>query len=89
VLKARLLSGLLEAPVSGWRWALIWAAAVATGVGYLATMLPEWLELILGIPMILLSFGVVIWKRGFTHEDRVLFRRAPKLEEATLPPPGA
>jgi hypothetical protein len=24
--------------------------------------------------VILLAFGLVIWKRGFTHEDRVLFR---------------
>lgn len=89
ILKARLLSHLLGAPVSGWRWALIWAAAAATAVGYFATMIPEWGELIFGIPLILLTFGAVIWRRGFTHEDRVLFRRTPAGEHATLPPPGA
>ena len=91
VLKARLLRGLLEAPVQGWRWPLVWGAAVAVVVGYGFTALPpsfEWTELVLGIPAILLAFGFVVWKRGFTHEDRVLFRRH-KPEEPTLPPPGS
>jgi hypothetical protein len=74
ILKARLLAQLLGASVSGWRWPLIWAGAVAGVVGYGATKLPEWLELSLGIPAILLSFGVVIWKFGFTSADRTLFR---------------
>jgi O-antigen/teichoic acid export membrane protein len=91
VLKARLLSRLLGAPVQGWRWPIVWAAAAAIVVGVGFTRLPqslEWLELALGIPAILVAFGLVIWKRGFTHEDRVLFRitkREPV--EATLPPP--
>jgi O-antigen/teichoic acid export membrane protein len=87
IAKARLLSHLLGAPVSGWRWALVWAAAFATIIGYLATLVPEWGELIFGIPAILVSFGYVIWRRGFTHADRVLFRRQQVLEEPTLPPP--
>jgi hypothetical protein len=87
VLKSRLLSQLLGAPVSGWRWALVWAAAVATVVGYSSTLVPEWGELLFGIPLILLSFGIMIWRRGFTAEDRILFRGKPKLERATMPPP--
>jgi O-antigen/teichoic acid export membrane protein len=87
ILKARLLSRLLGAPVSGWRWPLIWAAAAAVPVGYGATLLPEWAELAFGIPLILATFGLVVWKRGFTHEDRVLFRMGKSDEvEATLPP---
>lgn len=74
IMKARLLSNLLGAPVSGWRWPLIWAAAAAGAVGYLATKLPEWAELSLGIPAILLVFGLVVWRFGFTSEDRTLFR---------------
>jgi hypothetical protein len=38
------------------------------------TRLPEWLELSAGIPMILVSFGLIIWKFGFTAADRTLFR---------------
>ncbi len=88
VLKARLLCRILEAPVSGWRWPLVWAAAGAALIGYLATLLPEWTELVVGIPLILGTFGAIIWKRGFTHEDRILFRmRKGEEMEATLPPP--
>ncbi len=74
VVKAIFLSKLLDAPVNGWRWTLLIAVAVATGVGYLATYLPEWMELIIGIPMILGSYAWVIWKWGFGPEDRKLFK---------------
>lgn len=86
ILKARLLGRILGEPVSAWRWSLVWAAAPAVVVGYAFVNLPEWVELAIGIPAILATFGFVIWKRGFTQEDRVLFRlKAPA--EATLPPP--
>ena len=97
VLKSRLLGRLLEAPVQGWRWPLIWAAAGAIVVGAFFTWLPqslEWVELAFGVPAILVTFGAIVWKRGFTHEDRVLFR-TKKGEEPELPtplgvtPPGA
>src|SRR3546814_585192 len=90
VLKARLLGRLLGAPVSGWRWPLVWAAAGATVVGSAFTFLPrsyEWAELIFGIPFILGVFGIILWTRGFTHEDRVLFRMKAG-EEPSLPIPG-
>lgn len=75
LVKARLLSRILGEPINNWRWALVWAAAPAVAIGYLATLLPEWAELLLGIPLILLAYGWVIWRRGFGPEDRVLFRR--------------
>jgi O-antigen/teichoic acid export membrane protein len=84
ILKSRLLGRLLGASVQGWRWSLIWAGAAATIVGFLATLVPEWLELAVGAPLILLTFGLVVWYRGFTHEDRALFRRQGP-EEPTLP----
>ena len=88
ILKARLLGRLLDAPVQGWRWSLIWAAAAAILVGYGFTALPqrfEWAELVIGIPFILFTFGYVVWRRGFTAEDRALFRRHGH-EQPTLPP---
>ena len=91
VLKSNLLAHLLGAPVQGWRWSLVWAAAAAAVVGFGFTALPkrfEWSELVFGIPIILLTFGFVIWRRGFTAEDRALFRRHSG-EEPTLPPPGS
>ena len=78
VLKARLLGRLLGAPVQGWRWSLIWAAAAAVARRlrlHLVAAAFEWIELVLGIPTILVTFGFVVWERGFTHEDRALFRK--------------
>lgn len=84
ILKARLLGRLLGAPVQAWRWSLVSAAAAATVVGFLATLLPEWLELSVGAPLILVTFGLMVWYRGFTHEDRALFRKQGT-EEPSLP----
>ena len=89
IVKSRLLHRLLDAPVSGWRWALIWASAAAIAVGWSFTLLParlEWLELAVGIPAILLTFGVIVWTKGFGPEDRELFRmRKAEIEEMGLP----
>jgi O-antigen/teichoic acid export membrane protein len=73
--KAIVLSRILGRSINNWRWALVWAAAIAVVVGELAVRLPEWAELIFGIPAILFAYGWVIWRRGFGPEDRVLFRR--------------
>ena len=75
VIKSVMLARLLGTPVNNWRWPLVYAAAPAIVVGWLATRLPEWLELIVGIPAILGVYCWVIWRRGFGPEDRVLFRR--------------
>jgi len=84
ILKSRLLARLLGAPVQGWRWSLILAGAAASLVGFLGTLLPEWLELSVGAPAILLTFGLVVWYRGFTDDDRTLFRMGKK-EKPGLP----
>ena len=75
LVKAWLLSRILGERVNNWRWALIWAAVPAIIVGYAATLVPEWAELIFGIPLILFTYGWIIWRKGFGPEDRVLFRK--------------
>ncbi len=75
LIKGGLLTRILGQTVNNWRWALVWAAAPAVLVGWLSTKLPEWAELAFGVPAILLVYGMVIWRRGFGPEDRVLFRR--------------
>ncbi len=75
LVKSRLLSHILGESINNWRWALVWAAAPAIIVGWIAVRLPEWAELAFGIPTILLAYGAVIWRYGFGPEDRVLFRR--------------
>lgn len=86
IAKSRLLCRLLEDRVSGWRWPLIWAAAAAIIVGSLAIQLPEWAELLFGIPAILVAFGLVLWTRGFGPDDRELFRMSKSdIDDLTLP----
>ena len=89
IIKSRLLSHILGYRVSGWRWPLVWAAAAAVAVGEIAIRLPEWAELIFGIPAILAAFGAVLWVKGFGPEDRELFRmKKEDIEQLSLPDPS-
>jgi O-antigen/teichoic acid export membrane protein len=79
IVKTRLLSRLLGGRVSGWRPDIIWALAAGLVVGIPARMfLPELWQLILGIPLVLAAFGLVVWKFGFGPDDRELFRLRKK-----------
>ncbi len=78
VAKAWLLRRMLGARVNGWRWSLIWAALIAGLVGFGVTRLPhhfEWFELMVGVPLILGTFGAIVWFKGFNQDDRALFRK--------------
>ncbi|WP_116090303.1 lipopolysaccharide biosynthesis protein [Sphingomonas crusticola] len=77
IAKALLLRRMLGARVNGWRWSLIWAALIAGTLGWGVTRLPhsfEWFELVVGVPLILGTFGAIIWFKGFNQDDRALFR---------------
>jgi O-antigen/teichoic acid export membrane protein len=75
IVKSRLLSRQLDAPVSGWRWDLAWAAAAGVVVGAVVRLLlPQGWQLVIGVPAILIAFGAVLWTKGFGPEDRELFR---------------
>lgn len=78
LVKSVLLSRLLDAPIKIWRWPLAFAIAAAALLGAGSTYLPEWAELIFGIPIILGIYGWIIWTKGFGEEDRILFRRGEK-----------
>jgi O-antigen/teichoic acid export membrane protein len=75
LIKAIMLSRILERKINNWRWALVWAAAATIVVGQGVILLPEWAELTFGIPVLLGVYGWIIWTRGFGPEDRVLFTR--------------
>ncbi len=83
-LKARLLGRVLGHNVLGWRWSLFQAAAAAGVVGIGVLFLPNWAQLAFGAPLILAVFALLIWRRGFSAEDRLLFRFR-KDEEPSLP----
>ena len=83
ITKSMLLSRKLAAPVSGWRWDLAWAtsAGIVAG-GAVRLLLPQTLQLIVGVPVIMVAFGTVLWIKGFGPEDRELFRlRKHEVEE--------
>jgi len=77
IAKAWLASHLLGSRVSILRWPLLGAAAIAAGLGGLATATPEWSELLIGVPGMLIIYAWIIWRFAFEEEDRVLFRRGP------------
>lgn len=82
IIKTQLLGHLLKAPISGWRWPMIWAVVVAIGVGSIFTSLPhrlEWAELTFGLPAIAGAYFLVLWRWGFEPEDKALFMRGAKV----------
>ncbi|MDE1467803.1 lipopolysaccharide biosynthesis protein [Aurantiacibacter sp. D1-12] len=85
LVKALLLKRLLKAPVGNLRFALVWATGAAVLVGQAAILLPEWAELIFGIPAILAAYLVVVWKYGFGPEDKVLFQKSKQADEGATP----
>jgi O-antigen/teichoic acid export membrane protein len=85
--KALMLSRILGRTINNWRWALVWAAAAAIVAGQAVILLPDWGQLIFGIPVIFGIYGWIIWTKGFGPEDRVLFRRKVTKDEPA-PPPG-
>jgi O-antigen/teichoic acid export membrane protein len=74
IAKSWLLKSTLGARVSGLRWELAWATAsgILTGVA-VRLWLPQSLQLVIGVPVILVAFFAVLWTKGFTPEDRELF----------------
>ncbi len=75
VAKSRLLARLLGAPVAGWRLVMAVAATPAFIAGLLLMRAPEWLQLSLGLVIILGLYSGIIWRFGFKGADRLLFAR--------------
>jgi O-antigen/teichoic acid export membrane protein len=80
LVKARLLGHLTGHRVHGWRPILLVAAGAAIVLGWAATRLPEWAELVIGVPLILIAYGWLIWTRGFGRADRALLRSSKKAD---------
>jgi O-antigen/teichoic acid export membrane protein len=75
IAKSLLLSKKLGAAVSGWRWDLAWATSAGVLVGAAVRyLLPQSLQLVIGVPAIMAAFGAILWTKGFGPEDRELFR---------------
>ena len=75
ITKSRLLRKKLGDAVSGWRWDLAWATGAGILVGApIRYFLPQALQLIIGVPAIMVAFFAVLWTKGFGPEDRELFK---------------
>jgi len=75
IAKSLLLAKRLGAPVSGWRRDILLALLAGLVVGVpVRLFLPEYWQLIVGIPAIMAAFGIVVWTKGFGPDDRELFR---------------
>src|SRR6185437_14987114 len=73
IAKSLLLSNKLGAAVSGWRWDLAWATSAGIIVGAAVRyLLPQSLQLVIGVPAIMAAFGAILWTKGFGPEDREL-----------------
>ena len=77
LVKSHLLARIVREPINNWRWGLVWAALPAGLIGAASHLLPEWAELLFGIPAILGVYCLMIWRFGFGPEDRVLFGKHP------------
>ncbi|MBU0557224.1 MAG: oligosaccharide flippase family protein [Alphaproteobacteria bacterium] len=86
VAKSWLLSGLLRMPIPIWRASLVICGLVTGLVGFGFTLLSprfEWVELVIGLPVMLIVYGVLMWKVAFGEADRTLFRKHKLGEAAT------
>jgi O-antigen/teichoic acid export membrane protein len=75
LVKSRFASKILGAPVRTWRWSILFAAIPAALAGSLVWLLPSAWQPLAGTPLVLAVFSWLIWTRGFSEEDRVLFRK--------------
>ncbi|MCW2362934.1 MULTISPECIES: lipopolysaccharide biosynthesis protein [Sphingobium] len=78
IAKSRLLGGLLGMRLPIWRSSLVLCGVVAGLVGFGFTLLPrrlEWIELVVGLPLTLAVYCVLMWKVAFGEADRTLFRK--------------
>ena len=85
IAKCLLLGHICATPIHIWRPSLVIAGLTGAIVGWAIMLLPhqfEWVELLLGLPAILLSYFAVIWRIGFGPEDRALFRKRGALAAA-------
>lgn len=78
IAKTVLLSRMLGANVASVRLGMVAAIIASTGTGVAISKLPEWTQLTIGIPLMLLAYFLVLFKLAFGSEDKALFRRMPR-----------
>ena len=75
---------MLGAGVSAIRPGLLAAMVAGGGVGVAISKLPEWTQLTFGVPLILIAYFLVLFRLAFGPEDKALFRRMPREQQALI-----
>ena len=76
ILKVMLLHHLIPERVTGLRWVFVPATAVTAVAGWLSmTYLPDFWQITVGLPVLVMIYGSILWFFGFKGPDRLLFRR--------------
>jgi O-antigen/teichoic acid export membrane protein len=84
LVKSRITSKALGAPVRIWRWPLVLALAAGGAAGILVTRIlaalsaPSSATLLIATPLVLVVYGWVVWRWCFTDEDRALLAKRDK-----------
>lgn len=82
LLKVALMHRLVPEKVSGWRWVFVPATLVTAAAGYaVMRFLPDYWQLLVGIPVLLMLYGGIMWVFGFRGSDRLLFSRLSEAKE--------
>ena len=89
LVKALMLGRILGETINNWRWPLLWATAAAVVAGQFVILMPQWGQLLIGIPVIMAIYGWFIWTWGFGPEDRMLFTRKVTRDEPDPPAEAA
>jgi O-antigen/teichoic acid export membrane protein len=87
IAKAWLLGSMLKIRISVWRPSLVVSGMVVAIGGSSITLVPphmEWVELLFGIPLMLLVYSVIVWMFAFGEEDRALFRKRKQATAESL-----
>jgi len=75
LVKSWLLRRALGHPVGGWRLSMAAAAVPGFALGWAAQRLPEWVQLGIGMWVVLGVYCALVWWLSFRGSDRMLFQR--------------
>jgi O-antigen/teichoic acid export membrane protein len=79
IAKSLLLASILGAKIPIWRASLVITGLIVGIAGMSVTLLPpslEWVELLIGMPLMLAAYCALVWRQAFGEADRTLFNKS-------------
>ncbi|MGB3724095.1 MAG: oligosaccharide flippase family protein [Pacificimonas sp.] len=82
ILKVMLLHHLVPDRVSGMRWVFVPATIATAAVGFASMrFLPDLWQILLGLPVLIMVYGGIVWHFGYKGSDRLIFSSLSKAKE--------